>query len=138
MSNDLTQSLDEFTKKVKQEQYKVTDSMLKQTASKLKVPKRADSETLYSFRNYRYSNGGTSRNLKYKVTTKKHAYGNYTLSVNMGKDQNLAHLFEDGFDLKQRYGVTHIGPIMNIDFESESQSAVNKIAKQMNASQIKG
>lgn len=138
MSNDLTQSLDEFTKKIKQEQYKITDSTLKQTASKLKVPKRADSETLYSFRNYRYSNGGTSRNLKYKVTTKKHAYGNYTLSVNMGKDQNLAHLFEDGFDLKQRYGVTHIGPIMNIDFESESQSAVNKIAKQMNASQIKG
>lgn len=138
MSNDLTQSLDEFTKKVKQEQYKVTDRTLKSTASRLKLPKRADSETLYSFRNYRYSNGGASRNLKYKVTTKKHAYGNYTLSVNMGKDQNLAHLFEDGFDLKQRYGVTHIGPIMNIDFESESKSAVDKIAKQMNASQIKG
>lgn len=138
MSNEISKSLDEFTKKVKQEQYKVTDRTLKQTASKLKVPNRADAQTLYSFRNYRYSNGGASRNLKYKVTTKKHAYGNYTLSVNMGKDQNLAHIFEDGFDLKQRYGVTHIGPIMNIDFESESKSAVDKIAKQMNASQIKG
>lgn len=138
MSNEITQSLDKFVKDVKQEQYKVTDITLKQTARKLKLPKRADGNTLYSFRNYKYSNGGTSRNIKYKVTTKKHAYGNYTLSVNMGTNQNLAHLFEDGWDLKQRYGVTHIGPIMNIDFESESKSAVDKIAKQMNASQIKG
>lgn len=130
---DLKKDLDKFVKDTKKIAYKNSDKAIKQGANNIKnqLPKPANLETLYSFADYKYSNNGKSRNLKFHIATKKQGDG-YKFSAYLGDDQNLAHLFEDGFDLKQRHGFTHINPLMQIDFEAESASVANNIVKLMN------
>lgn len=131
--SDLKKELDDFIIKTKKIAYKRSDQAIKNGANRIKndLPKPANLETLYSFADYKYSNNGKSRNLKFHIATKKQG-GGYKFSAYLGDDQNLAHLFEDGFDLKQRHGYTHIDPLMKIDFEAESEAVANDIVKMMN------
>lgn len=132
---ELVKGLNDFKKETLKQQYHKTDSLIKSSAQAIQrqLPKQASSQTLDSFRKYRYSNNGVSRKLKYKISTKKYSQGNYRFSANLGDDQNLAHLFQDGFDLKQRYGFTHIKPIMDISFEAESEKVARGVVQYMNA-----
>lgn len=131
--SDLDKSFDKFAKETKSIAYKNSDKAIKAGANAIrsKLPKPASPATLYSFADYRYSNHGKSRNLSFKIATKK-GLNNYTFSAYLGDDQNLAHLFEDGFDLKQRHGTTHINPLMDIDFETESDKVARNIVNLMN------
>lgn len=129
----ISKGFDTFARDVKQLQYHETDKQLKATARKIQsqLPKQASAETLDSFKNYRYSNNGASRKLKFQISTKK-SNKRYRFTANLGKNQNLAHLFQDGFELKQRHGFTHVKSIMNISFESESNLVANRVVAYMN------